>query len=69
MTKLYLLKGFDKNNYHFFTPDPALFKTKEEAKKFCYLNRNSNLFFTYEVVRVGSMDCKKMHKSKKTLDN
>jgi len=65
MNKLYLLSAFDKSNWYFFTPTPAIFKTKEEAEKFCKLNSNRNIFYTYQLVTVGAMNYKKNTQVKK----
>lgn len=67
--KVYLLKAFDKPNFHLFTPSVAGFTKKETADAFCELNNNINgsVLFAYNEIEISELSAKEFNKVLKML--
>lgn len=52
---VYVVQGFDISTFSEFTPDPAVFETEKEAKRFCREQTDAamGLLFSYREVSMG----------------
>ena len=56
MERFYLMMGFCTRTSSIFIPDPALFRTEEEAMFYKETHTNETIAYAYQAVRVGKFD-------------
>ena len=68
METFFLVMGYDPNGVprglqHWFRPTPSLFKTEEEAQRFCS-TASGGVIYTYEPVTLGHYDRRDLKKKR-----
>lgn len=61
----YLVTGFNPSEFRIYNPNPALFKTHEEAEHMCEILKKEGMIPSFRAIRVGKFDMKNINRKKK----